>query len=446
MEDMQVNKPFQLNIDKFTEAIYDCSSVKLTGKETQVIGLVIESQGPTVSVGELCYISSHNPDVPPIPAEVVGFREGYVMLMPVGEMQGIGPGCEVTAAQKMLNVKVGDELLGRVLDGLGNPIDGKGPILCKKEYSLQADPPHPLSRPRIHDSLYVGVRAIDGLITMGEGQRIGIMAGSGVGKSTLLSMIARNTEADISVIALVGERGREVRDFIERDLGEEGMKRSVVVVATSDQPALVRIKGAMTATAIAEYFRDQGRKVILMMDSVTRFAMAQREVGLTIGEPPATRGYTPSVFAMLPRLLERAGTSATGSITGIYTVLVDGDDMNEPIADAVRSILDGHIVLSRTIAAQNHFPAIDIMPSVSRVMNEVVSPEHLKAAQQMRQLMAVYRDAEDLIHIGAYVKGSSAKIDESIQKIDAINDFLCQGIFEVDSYEETERKLMGISG
>ncbi|MBE6092712.1 flagellar protein export ATPase FliI [Selenomonas ruminantium] len=446
MEDMQVNKPFQLNIDKFTEAIYDCSSVKLTGKVTQVIGLVIESQGPTVSVGELCYISSHNPDVPPIPAEVVGFREGYVMLMPVGEMQGIGPGCEVTAAQKMLNVKVGDELLGRVLDGLGNPIDGKGPILCKKEYSLQADPPHPLSRPRIHDSLYVGVRAIDGLITMGEGQRIGIMAGSGVGKSTLLSMIARNTEADISVIALVGERGREVRDFIERDLGEEGMKRSVVVVATSDQPALVRIKGAMTATAIAEYFRDQGRKVILMMDSVTRFAMAQREVGLTIGEPPATRGYTPSVFAMLPRLLERAGTSATGSITGIYTVLVDGDDMNEPIADAVRSILDGHIVLSRTIAAQNHFPAIDIMPSVSRVMNEVVSPEHLKAAQQMRQLMAVYRDAEDLIHIGAYVKGSSAKIDESIQKIDAINDFLCQGIFEVDSYEETERKLMGISG
>ena len=446
MEDMQVNKPFQLNIDKFTEAIYDCSSVKLTGKVTQVIGLVIESQGPTVSVGELCYISSHNPDVPPIPAEVVGFREGYVMLMPVGEMQGIGPGCEVTAAQKMLNVKVGDELLGRVLDGLGNPIDGKGPILCKKEYSLQADPPHPLSRPRIHDSLYVGVRAIDGLITMGEGQRIGIMAGSGVGKSTLLSMIARNTEADISVIALVGERDREVRDFIERDLGEEGMKRSVVVVATSDQPALVRIKGAMTATAIAEYFRDQGRKVILMMDSVTRFAMAQREVGLTIGEPPATRGYTPSVFAMLPRLLERAGTSATGSITGIYTVLVDGDDMNEPIADAVRSILDGHIVLSRTIAAQNHFPAIDIMPSVSRVMNEVVSPEHLKAAQQMRQLMAVYRDAEDLIHIGAYVKGSSAKIDESIQKIDAINDFLCQGIFEVDSYEETERKLMGISG
>lgn len=446
MINMTDNGKFQLNIGKFTEAVQNCQSMKLIGKVTQVIGLVIESQGPTVSLGELCYIKSHFPDVLPIPAEVVGFREGYVMLMPVGEMQGIGPGCEVVSAQKTLNVKVGPELLGRVLDGLGNPMDDKGPLLCKTEYPLQADPPPPLTRPRIKDNLYVGVRAIDGLITMGEGQRIGIMAGSGVGKSTLLSMIARNTEADISVIALVGERGREVRDFIERDLGEEGMKRSVVVVATSDQPALVRIKGAMTATAIAEYFRDQGHKVVLMMDSVTRFAMAQREVGLTIGEPPATRGYTPSVFALLPRLLERAGTSEKGSITGIYTVLVDGDDMNEPIADAVRSILDGHIVLSRKIAAQNHFPAIDIMPSVSRVMNEVVSPEHLKAAQQMRQLMAVYRDAEDLIHIGAYVKGSSAKIDEAVQKIDAINTFLCQGIFEVDSYADTEKKLIAISG
>ena len=446
MINMTDNGKFQLNIGKFTEAVQNCQSMRLIGKVTQVIGLVIESQGPTVSLGELCYIKSHFPDVLPIPAEVVGFREGYVMLMPVGEMQGIGPGCEVVSAQKTLNVKVGPELLGRVLDGLGNPMDDKGPLLCKTEYPLQADPPPPLTRPRIKDNLYVGVRAIDGLITMGEGQRIGIMAGSGVGKSTLLSMIARNTEADISVIALVGERGREVRDFIERDLGEEGMKRSVVVVATSDQPALVRIKGAMTATAIAEYFRDQGHKVVLMMDSVTRFAMAQREVGLTIGEPPATRGYTPSVFALLPRLLERAGTSEKGSITGIYTVLVDGDDMNEPIADAVRSILDGHIVLSRKIAAQNHFPAIDIMPSVSRVMNEVVSPEHLKAAQQMRQLMAVYRDAEDLIHIGAYVKGSSAKIDEAVQKIDAINAFLCQGIFEVDSYADTEKKLIAISG
>ncbi len=435
-----------INLQKLKNAINECKTIKLMGKVTQVVGLVIETQGPAVSVGELCYITSKFPNVPPIPAEVVGFREGFVMLMPIGEMQGVGPGCEVVAAQKTLQVKVGDELLGRVLDGLGNPMDGLEPILSTIEYPLQAPPPHPLKRPRIHDNLYVGVRAVDGLITMGDGQRIGIMAGSGVGKSTLLSMIARNTEADISVIALIGERGREVRDFIERDLGEAGLKRAVVVVATSDQPALVRIKGAMTATAIAEYFRDQGHKVILMMDSVTRFAMAQREVGLTIGEPPATRGYTPSVFALLPRLLERAGTSDTGSITGIYTVLVDGDDMNEPIADAVRSILDGHIVLSRTIAAQNHFPAIDVLASVSRVMNEVVTKEHLQAAQKMRALMAVYKDAEDLIHIGAYVKGSSKRIDEAISKIDSINEFLCQGIFEVDTYDVTKQKLIKISG
>ena len=435
-----------INLEKYFNAIEECKTIKLTGKVTQVVGLVIETQGPTVSVGELCYIYPKKSDEPPIPAEVVGFRQGRVMLMPVGEMHGVGPGCEVVAAQKMLQVKVGDELLGRVLDGLGNPMDGKGPILSKEEYPLQAPPPPPLTRPRISQSLYVGVRAIDGLMTLGDGQRIGIMAGSGVGKSTLLSMIARNTEADISVIALIGERGREVRDFIERDLGEEGLKRAVVVVATSDQPALVRIKGAMTATAIAEYFRDKGHKVIFMMDSVTRFAMAQREVGLTIGEPPATRGYTPSVFALLPRLLERAGTSDTGSITGIYTVLVDGDDMNEPIADAVRSILDGHIVLSRAIAARNHFPAIDVLASVSRVMNEVVTKDHLNAAQNMRALMAVYKDAEDLIHIGAYVKGSSKRIDAAIQKIDAINQFLCQGIFEVDNYQSTIQKLIHISG
>ncbi|MBQ7630928.1 MAG: flagellar protein export ATPase FliI [Selenomonadaceae bacterium] len=435
-----------INLQKYRDAIEECRTIKLTGKVTQVVGLVIETQGPTVSVGELCYIYPKKADAPPIPAEVVGFRQGRVMLMPVGEMHGVGPGCEVVAAQKMLQVKVGDELLGRVLDGLGNPMDGKGPLLTKIEYPLQAPPPPPLTRPRINQSLYVGVRAIDGLMTLGDGQRIGIMAGSGVGKSTLLSMIARNTEADISVIALIGERGREVRDFIERDLGEEGLKRAVVVVATSDQPALVRIKGAMTATAIAEYFRDKGHKVIFMMDSVTRFAMAQREVGLTIGEPPATRGYTPSVFALLPRLLERAGTSDEGSITGIYTVLVDGDDMNEPIADAVRSILDGHIVLSRSIAAQNHFPAIDVLASVSRVMNEVVSKEHLAAAQNMRALMAVYKDAEDLIHIGAYVKGSSKRIDAAIQKIDAINAFLCQDIYEVDTYDATIKKLVGISG
>ena len=432
------------NLTKISRAIEDAEPIKMNGKVTQVIGLVIEAKGPNVSLGELCYIKSRFPNVEPIPAEVVGFREGLVLLMPIGEMQGIGPGCEVLSAQKTLQVKVGMELLGRVLDGLGNPMDGKGPILSKTEYPLHAEPPDPLQRPRIKDSLYVGVRAIDGLITLGSGQRIGIMAGSGVGKSTLLSMIARNTEADISVISLVGERGREVRDFVERDLGEEGLKRSVVVVATSDKPALVRIKGAMTATAIAEYFRDQGRRVVLMMDSVTRFAMAQREVGLTIGEPPATRGYTPSVFALLPRLLERAGTSARGSITGIYTVLVDGDDMNEPIADAVRSILDGHIVLSRAIAAQNHFPAIDILASVSRVMTDVVTKEHREAAQHMRALMAVYKEAEDLIHIGAYVKGSSKRIDEAIEKIDAINDFLCQGVFDVTSFEDMKKTLESI--
>ena len=433
-----------INLEKFNTAIEHCKSMNMIGKVVQIVGLVIECNGPNVSMGELCYVHSHFEDVDPLPAEVVGFREGYVLLMPLGETKGIGPGCQVVSAQKVLQVKVGPELLGRVIDGLGNPIDGKGPILCQKEYPIQADPPAPLERPVIKDSLYVGVRAIDGLITMGQGQRIGIMAGSGVGKSTLLSMIARNTEADISVIALVGERGREVKEFIERDLGEEGLKRSVVVVATSDKPALVRIKGALTATAIAEYFRDRGRKVVLMMDSVTRFAMAQREVGLTVGEPPATRGYTPSVFALLPRLLERAGTSAKGSITGIYTVLVDGDDMNEPIADAVRSILDGHIVLSRNIAAQNHFPAIDVLASVSRVMSAVVPKEHMEANRKLRALMAVYKEAEDLIHIGAYVKGSSPKIDEAVQKIDAINDFLCQGVFEVQSFEETIQRLEGI--
>lgn len=433
-----------INLEKFNTAIDHCKSMNMIGKVVQIVGLVIECNGPNVSMGELCYVHSHFEDVEPLPAEVVGFREGYVLLMPLGETKGIGPGCQVVSAQKVLQVKVGPELLGRVIDGLGNPIDGKGPILCQKEYPIQADPPAPLERSVIKDSLYVGVRAIDGLITMGQGQRIGIMAGSGVGKSTLLSMIARNTEADISVIALVGERGREVKEFIERDLGEEGLKRSVVVVATSDKPALVRIKGALTATAIAEYFRDRGRKVVLMMDSVTRFAMAQREVGLTVGEPPATRGYTPSVFALLPRLLERAGTSAKGSITGIYTVLVDGDDMNEPIADAVRSILDGHIVLSRNIAAQNHFPAIDVLASVSRVMSAVVPKEHMEANRKLRALMAVYKEAEDLIHIGAYVKGSSPKIDEAVQKIDAINDFLCQGVFEVQSFEETIQRLEGI--
>lgn len=434
----------EISIEKYMTALKDCEPMKMNGKITQVIGLVIESQGPNVSLGELCYIVPRNGLVEQIPAEVVGFRDGRVLLMPVGEMQGVGPGCEVIAAQRMLKVNVGRQLLGRIIDGLGNPIDGKGPLNTAQQYPLNAMPPHPLSRPRIKKALPVGVRAIDGTITMGCGQRIGIMAGSGVGKSTLLGMIARNTEADISVIALIGERGREVREFIERDLGEEGLKRAVVVVATSDQPALVRIKGAMTATAVAEYFRDQGMNVILMMDSVTRFAMAQREVGLTIGEPPATRGYTPSVFAMLPKLLERAGTSDNGSITGIYTVLVDGDDMNEPIADAVRSILDGHIVLSRAIAAQNHYPAIDILSSVSRIMMEVASKEHYRSSQRLRSSMAVYREAADLINIGAYVAGSNKNIDKAIVDNEPIKAFLQQGVYEVDSYEATVKRLTSL--
>jgi len=429
------------NADKYLNVISSIELMKIGGKITQIVGLVIESQGPSVNLGDLCYICPRNAGEV-IPAEVVGFRDNRVLLMPIGEMQGIGPGCEVISAHQTLKVNVGKQLLGRILDGLGNPIDGKGPLSANEEYPLHEIPPHPLARLRISDKLSVGVRVIDGLLTLGKGQRVGIMAGSGVGKSTLLGMIARNTEADVNVIALVGERGREVREFIERDLGEEGLKRSVVVVATSDQPALVRIKGAMTATAISEYFRAQGLDVVLMMDSVTRFAMAQREVGLTIGEPPATRGYTPSVFAMLPKLLERSGTGDRGSITGIYTVLVDGDDMNEPIADAVRSILDGHIVLSRSIAAKNHYPAVDVLASVSRVMSEIVEPNHNRAAQKMRSLMAIYREAEDLINIGAYATGNNESIDRAIAKIDEIKAFLQQDVHEKITIDETISRLL----
>ncbi len=433
-----------LSIQQWLETIQSTRTLNLTGKITQVIGLVMESQGPNVNLGDLCYVVSRSL-ADPIPAEVVGFRENRVLLMPIGEMQGIGPGCQVFSAYKSLKVSVGSALLGRVLDGLGQPIDEKGPLQAKVEYPLHAPPPAPLTRPRIKKPLAVGVRAIDGLITLGLGQRIGIMAGSGVGKSTLLGMIARNTSADINVIALIGERGREVREFIERDLGEEGLKRSVVVVATSDQPALLRIKGALTATAIAEYFRDQGQNVMLMMDSVTRFAMAQREIGLTVGEPPTTRGYTPSVFAMLPKLLERSGTAGTGSITGIYTVLVDGDDMNEPIADCVRSVLDGHIVLSRDLASQNHYPAIDILQSVSRLMMELADEGHLHAAQKTRSLLSAYKEAEDLINIGAYVTGSNSMIDQAITLRPGINSFLQQTVYEKNSIQDTIAAIKKIS-
>ena len=423
-------------VNPYLKAVHEAQPMKLVGKITQIIGLVIESQGPAVNLGELCYITSRDKCLS-IPAEVVGFRECRVLLMPIGEMQGIGPGCEVTSANRTLTIGVGDNLLGRVIDGLGQPIDNKGPLACDQFYPVHATPPSPLTRERITEKMAVGVRAIDSLLTLGRGQRVGIMAGSGVGKSTLLGMIARNTAADINVIALIGERGREVREFIERDLGDEGLKRSVVIVATSDQPALVRVKGAMTATAVAEYFRDQGKHVMLMMDSVTRFAMGQREVGLTIGEPPATRGYTPSVFAMLPKLLERSGTGIVGSITGIYTVLVDGDDMNEPIADSVRSILDGHIVLSRNLAAKNHYPAIDVLASVSRVMSEIVDSEHMQAARKARAILATYHEAEDLINIGAYVKGSNDEIDSAIQYIGAVKKILQQDVNDYTSLSDT---------
>lgn len=429
--------------NRYLNAVSALDPIQLKGKITQIIGLVVEAEGPSVSLGELCYISSKKKSEH-IMAEVVGFRHNRVLLMPIGELQGIGPGCEVISAQRVLSVSVSESLLGRVLDGLGNPIDGKGPVGSTVQYPLLNAPPPPLSRPRISEILPVGVRAVDSALTLGKGQRIGIMAGSGVGKSTLLGMIARNTQADINIIALVGERGREVREFIERDLGEAGLKRSVVVVATSDQPALVRIKGALTATAIAEYFRDQGNDVMLMMDSVTRFAMAQREVGLTIGEPPATRGYTPSVFSLLPKLLERSGTGEKGSITGIYTVLVEGDDMNEPVADTVRSILDGHMVLSRSLAAQNHYPAIDLLQSVSRTMMEIVDKEQWNCAQRLRNVLATYREAEDLINIGAYVKGSNSNIDAAIQVIEAVKNFLRQDVNENDGYSQMLEKLKSI--
>jgi flagellum-specific ATP synthase len=370
-------------------------------------------------------------------AEVVGFRDRSVLLMPLGEMTGIAPGNDVVATGMELSVGIGQALLGRVLDGLGNPIDGKGRIEIDGYYPVNNMPPHPMERPRISEVLPLGVKCIDSLLTVGKGQRMGIFAGSGVGKSTLMGMIARNTKADINVIALIGERGREVRDFLERDLQEDGLKRSVVIVATSDQPALIRKTGAMLGTAIAEYFRDQGNDVLLLMDSLTRFSMAQREIGLSIGEPPVSRGYTPSVFSVMPKLLERSGTSEKGSITGLYTVLVDGDDMTEPVTDTARSILDGHIVLSRQMAHRNHYPAVDVLGSISRVMSDIVTGDHKKAAGEIRKNLAVYHEAEDLINVGAYVKGSNPDIDRAISVISEINAFLVQSTGEKFTFEKT---------
>lgn len=411
-----------------------------SGRVSQIVGLTIESIGPTTNIGDICLIKPRSGGG--VPAEVVGFRDQKVLLMPLSDLTGIGPGSLVTATGAPLMVPVGEGLLGRILDGLGQPMDGRGAVAATKYLSVQGNIPSPLERQRIKTHLSVGVRAIDGVLTCGRGQRIGVFAGSGVGKSTLLGTMARNTEADVNVIALIGERGREVREFIERDLGPEGLARSVVVVATSDQPALVRIKGAMVATTIAEFFRDLGLDVLFVMDSVTRLALAQREVGLAIGEPPATRGYTPSVFALLPKLLERTGPGRNGTITAFYTVLVEADDMNEPVADTVRGILDGHIVLSRELASRNHFPAIDVLQSVSRLMPDLVSDEHNRAAARVKHLLATYRQAEDLINVGAYARGSNHEIDAAIKYNDRINSFLRQEINERADFDTTVQDIL----
>ena len=430
-----------IDFENVINKINSIPKITFEGKVSKVIGLTVEVEGIKAFVGELCII--HNNMGAEIQCEVVGFKEDCVILMPLGELVGVSPGCKVIGKGVPLNVRCSDELLGKILDGLGHPIDGEA-ILDGENYSLSNEPPDPMKRPRITNIMPTGVRAIDGFLTCGEGQRIGIFAGSGVGKSTTLGMMARTAEADVNVIALIGERGREVLDFIERDLGEEGMKKSVVVCATSDKSPLVRLKGALTATSIAEYFRETGKKVLLMMDSVTRFAMAQREVGLAIGEPPAQKGYTPSVFAMLPKLMERTGMSDKGSITAFYTVLVDGDDFNEPIADTVRGILDGHIVLSRQLAHKNHYPAIDILNSVSRLMKEIATEEQNKAASKARDILATYKEAEDLINIGAYEEGSNKEIDLAIKYIGNVNSYLKQGVNEVSQFEVSKSKLINM--
>ncbi len=430
-----------MDLEGFKEELAGFDPYRYMGKIEKIVGMTIEASGPQCSIGDICRIyakdfKSH------IFAEVVGFQSEKVLLMPYTDIEGIGPGSIVDNTGDKLMVKTGDALIGRIIDAIGQPIDGNGEIEYTDSVSISGIPTNPLTRPKIAEPIELGVKAIDGLLTLGKGQRIGIFAGSGVGKSTLMGMIARKVKADINVIALVGERGREVREFIENDLGPEGMARSVVVVATSDQPAMMRYKCPMTATAIAEYFMSQGKDVLIMMDNLTRFAMANREVGLSIGEPPIARGYTPSIYAQMPKLLERAGCFEKGSITGIYAVLVEGDDTNEPIADTVRGIIDGHIILSRKIAAQNHYPAIDILPSVSRLMSTVASPEHKEAASKLRNLLSLYNNNVDLISIGAYKAGTNPKLDEAISKIDKINAFLCQKTNESFTLDETVKLLM----
>ncbi len=427
------------NLDKYYQ-LADKNYYRHLGKVVKIVGLTIESVGPNAKLSDLCRIIVDKNKNISIMAEVVGFRDKRLLLMPYESVEGLGVGCIVENTGHPLSVYVGDEMLGHTLDGMGRPTDIEE-LTLREEYPVDAAPPDPMDRVIINEVLPLGVKAVDGLITVGKGQRIGIFAGSGVGKSTLLGMFARNTRADINVIALIGERGREVREFIERDMGEEGMKRSVVIVATSDRPALLRRNAAKTATAIAEYFRDQGKDVLLMMDSLTRFSMAQREIGLASGEPPVTRGYPPSVYSEMPKLLERAGNSDKGSITGLYTVLVDGDDFNEPITDTARSILDGHIMLDRKLAHKNHYPAIDVLQSISRVMSSIADSKHKEAAGKLKNVMATYQEAEDLINIGAYKKGSNKNIDYAIEKIDAVNEFLLQGTYDKFSFEEIMEML-----
>lgn len=427
--------------EKYLSCLASHESGISQGKVRQVVGLVVEVSGINSFIGEVCLINTSHGKVV---AEVVGFRDKLSLLMPLGDLKGIGPGCAVIPTGKAFTMRVGDKLKGKVLDGLGRLLDGGGPPLLPgegAEYSVENPPPNPLERKAIERVLPTGIRAVDSLLTCGEGQRIGIFSGSGVGKTTMLAMIARYSESDINVIAMIGERGREVGDFLKNDLGPEGLKRSVVVVSTSDRPALERVRGALVAATIAEYFRDQGKKVIFMMDSVTRFCMAQREIGLAIGEPPSSKGYTPSVFALLARYLERSGTSSRGSITGFYSVLVDGDDFTEPITDAVRGILDGHIILSRKLAAQNHFPSIDILNSISRLMPVLITDEHFGLASEVKKLMSDYDSAEDLIKIGAYVSDSNEDIDRAIDKRKKIMTFLSQGIEEESKWEEIPLRL-----
>lgn len=431
-----------LDLKKYRFAVESATPVRLHGKVTQVVGLVIEGYCPDTSVGAICEIRPQAGE--PIPAEVVGFRNNKTLLMPLGELRGVGLDSLISIRREKASMGVGPLMLGRVIDGLGNPIDDKGPLHVEVEYPIYATPVNPMTRPPIRKPLDLGIRSINGLLTCGQGQRVGIMARSGVGKSTLLGMIARYTEADVNVIALIGERGRELREFIEKDLQDVGLKKSVVVVATSDQPPLVRMRGAYIATTIAEYFQKQGKKVLLMMDSVTRFAMAMREVGLAIGEPPTTKGYTPSVFAALPKLLERAGNFTDGSITGLYTVLVEGDDFNEPISDAVRSILDGHIVLARGLASRNIYPPIDVLASASRVMNDVTAVDHQELVGKFKEAMATYRQSEDLINIGAYKSGSNPGIDYALSKLEGMTAYLKQSVRDPAHLQESVECLRSL--